>query len=304
MSFSDAFSSERSSEELREIADALLLKGKSLRRRLVFQTGRRLKLPAKERRILERIIESIHSASLLHDDLIDRSPVRRNRPSAWLEFSPEQAVLAGDYLLAQTGIFLADTGDLELLKITSQTIMSLVEGEFFQRELIRDRKENERDLQKLSLLKTGCLFQWALRAPFIRKGRRDPKLHTKLNRIGGQLGTLFQRADDLLDFTLRRQDGKAAFSDLKQGYFNSFACFLSEGKSDSFKSRLRKARNFKRFSALIPDYKKKTEAFDRLNKKLIVQAKKEIEGLKPLLKPEEKELIRDLKPLPAAYYRR
>ena len=200
MSLSDAFSSGRSSEELQEIADALLLKGKSLRRRLVFQTGRRLRLKPKERRILERIIESIHSASLLHDDFIDRSPVRRSRPSAWLEFSPEQAVLAGDYLLAQTGICLAAIGDLELLKITSQTIMSLVEGEFFQRELIRDRKENERNLQKLSLLKTGCLFQWALSAPFIRKGRRDPKLHKKLNQIGGLFGVLFQRADESFGF--------------------------------------------------------------------------------------------------------
>ena len=289
-------------EELQSLLKTLFSKGKSVRCHLVRLTGNHLKLKPSEQKFLCRLVEYIHNSSLLHDDFIDHSLIRRNHQAAWLEFSPEQAVLAGDYLLAQVNIYLAQKGDLHLLKLTSETIMSLVAGEFLQRELIRDKKESPESVKKASNLKTAGLFKWALRAPFIYKNRKNPKLHNLLNRVGSHIGILFQRSDDLLDFSLRKKEAKGAFTDLKQNYLNSFACFLMKRKGKSLGNDLRKVRNFKSFANLVPDYENQLKAFDKINKQLIGDTKKDIESLKKFLKPKERKLIEDLKAVPEAYY--
>lgn len=291
-------------EELRELIETLFSKGKSVRCRMVHLVGKYVKLKPAERRFLCRLVEYIHSSSLLHDDLIDHSRIRRNHITAWLEFSPEQAVLAGDYLLAQVGVYLSRQGNLDLLKITSETIMSLVEGEFLQRELIRDKKENPSNVKKVGRLKTAGLFKWSLRAPFIYKNRNDPEFHKLLDRIGSHIGILFQRSDDLLDFSLRGGKDKDIFTDLRQNYLNSFACFLADRKGASFRGKLRKIRNFKGFSSLVPDYKNEVSAFDKMNQLLIKKAKRDIEKLEKFLSSKEKGLVKELKAVPLACYRR
>ena len=304
MSLLDLRSLSGKPEELQELVGTLFSKGKSVRCHLVHLMGKYVKLKPKDRRFLCRIVEYIHSSSLLHDDLIDHSHIRRNHITAWLEFSPEQAVLAGDYLLAQVGVYLAEQGNFELLNLTSKTIMSLVEGEFLQRELIRDKKENPNNIQKVGKLKTAGLFKWSLRAPFIYTNRNDPGLHKLLDRIGSYIGILFQRSDDLLDFSLKEEKGKDVFTDLRQNYLNSFACFLADKKGASFRVQLRKVRNFKDFSALVPDYRDEAQAFDKMNEVLIKKAKQDIEQLKKFLSFEETGLIEELKAVPLTCYQR
>ena len=302
MSLLDLKSLTRKPEELRELIETLFSKGKSVRCRLIHLVGKYVKLKPTERKFLCRIVEYIHSSSLLHDDFIDHSRMRRNHITAWLEFSPEQAVLAGDYLLAQVGVYLAEEENMELLKVTSETIMSLVEGEFLQRELIRDKKEKSSSVEKVGRLKTAGLFKWSLRAPFIYKKRKNPALHQLLDRIGSSIGILFQRSDDLLDFSLRGGKDKDIFTDLRQDYLNSFACFLAERKGGSFKRKLRKIRNFKDFSLLVPNYKEEVAAFDTANQLFIQKAKRDIEKLGQYLSPTEQGLIEELKTVPLAYY--
>ena len=110
--------------------------------------GSFLGLHKKEQLFLSRIVEYIHNSSLLHDDFIDHSKVRRSRKTAWLEFSPSQAVLAGDYLLAKVNIYLAREKNLELVQRTAEVICQLAEGEFLQKELIpfqnRDMRKRDR----------------------------------------------------------------------------------------------------------------------------------------------------------------
>ena len=130
------------------------------------------------------------------------------------------------------------------------------------------------------------------------KNRKSPKLHSLLNHIGYRIGVLFQRSDDLLDFSLRKKENKGIFTDLKQNYLNSFACFLVNKKEKTAKERLRKVRNFKSFLRLVPDYKNQLEIFDKINQKLILDTKKDIESLRKFLKPEEKGLIEELKTVP------
>ena len=84
--------------KLNQLFDDLFSHGKGFRSKLIQKLSADLKLTDDEVLLLSQTIEFIHNASLLHDDLIDRSHLRRNKPAAWLKYTPEYAVLAGDYL--------------------------------------------------------------------------------------------------------------------------------------------------------------------------------------------------------------
>ena len=163
-------------------------------------------------------IEFIHNASLLHDDLVDRSHLRRGKTTAWLKHTPEYAVLAGDYLLARVMVNLSEFGNIKLVQFTSQTISDLLEGEWLQDSVVGDFHVTLEQLDRIHNLKTASLFKWCLRAPFIASGNYDKDLNFILTEMGTILGQLFQRSDDLLDYDIRNAEGKAILGDLKSGY--------------------------------------------------------------------------------------
>ena len=288
--------------ELSRLCKKLFAGGKSVRSRLIDLISGRLNLKTKETAVLCRIVEYIHNSSLLHDDLIDRSLVRRRQKAAWVEFSPAQAVLAGDYLLAQVNIHLAETGNQALLRLTAESIVSLVKGEFLQREIMKNRTESLKNTDRINNLKTASLFKWSLKAPFLWKDRQDPQLFALLDKIGQNCGALFQRSDDLLDFSVRNREKKPILRDLKQNYLNSFSCFLIANKGEDFKAKLRRAGTRTAVDRLLPDFKQQLAGFDNLNKKLIKKTEESVERLRPFLKPEEQALTEDLKAIPSRLY--
>ena len=277
--------------ELRKICEQIFCKGKGLRSQLVSMVGSFIHFNQKEQLFLSRIVEYIHNSSLLHDDFIDHSRVRRSQKTAWLEFSPAQAVLAGDYLLAKVNIYLAQEGNTVLIRKTAEVICQLAEGEFLQRELISFRDKNLKKRNKVSELKTASLFQWCLQAPFIYKNRKERALHLILDRIGFCMGLLFQRSDDLMDFSVRNKDKKPYLADIRQKQFNSFACFLLKGSSIHKEEQLKQARSISTVSRLFPDFKDKVQAFDQINIKIIEKTKQDLNQLKPFLKKQEQALI-------------
>lgn len=288
--------------ELRKICEILFHKGKGLRSQLASLVGFHLQLSEKKILLLSRIIEYIHNSSLLHDDFIDHSKTRRNHKTAWLEFSPSQAVLAGDYLLAKVSLLLVQEKNLKLLKATAQAICQLAEGEFRQRELFGFKDKNLKKRDKVSELKTASLFKWCLKAPFLLKKRNSPKLYHLLNDIGFKLGVLFQRSDDLIDFSVRNQDKKPFLSDLRQTYYNSFSCFLLQKSSLQTEKNFKKVQNLSHVHKLFPDFKERVNSFDKMNSKIIHQTKKDIAKLKPLLKKREQALVKSLEKLPEFLY--
>ena len=201
--------------------------------------GRHLGLDRRQETLLAQTIEFIHNASLLHDDLIDRSPLRRGKSAAWLKYTPEYAVLAGDYLLARVMVNLSRFGNLKLIQYTAEMISDLLEGEWIQDSLVRDWNVKLKQLDQVHELKTASLFKWCLRAPFLTLENYDEGLHQTLAEMGNLLGLLFQRGDDLLDFDVRNDEGKAALGDLKSGYLNSFGAFLSTEFTEEQKASLR-----------------------------------------------------------------
>lgn len=124
--------------KLNRLYDDLFAGGKGFRAKLIRMMAAHLKIEAKVELLLSQTIEFIHNASLLHDDLIDRSNLRRGKTAAWLKYTPEYAVLAGDYLLARVMVNLSSHGNIKLVQYTAQVISDLLEGEWLQDSVVGD----------------------------------------------------------------------------------------------------------------------------------------------------------------------
>ena len=179
-------------------------------------------LPSQRR--LAEITELIHTASLLHDDVIDHSVSRRGSPSANLEFGNKMAVLAGDFLLGRASVALARLRNAEVVELLATVIANLVEGEFMQ---LKNTERDERNpkyteetlryyLQK-TYLKTASLISKSCRAAALLGGS-DARTVEAAYSYGRNLGLAFQLVDDMLDYTRSGADlGKPAGADLELG---------------------------------------------------------------------------------------
>ncbi|KAI8959159.1 terpenoid synthase [Daldinia sp. FL1419] len=179
-------------------------------------------LPSQRR--LAEITELIHTASLLHDDVIDHSVSRRGSPSANFEFGNKMAVLAGDFLLGRASVALARLRNAEVVELLATVIANLVEGEFMQlKNTARDEKNPKWSeeiftyyLQK-TYLKTASLISKSCRAAALL-GRADAPYVESAYSYGRNLGLAFQLVDDMLDYTKSGKDlGKPAGADLELG---------------------------------------------------------------------------------------
>lgn len=179
-------------------------------------------LPSQRR--LAEITELIHTASLLHDDVIDHSISRRSAPSANIEFGNKMAVLAGDFLLGRASVALARLRDPEVTELLATVIANLVEGEFMQ---LKNTASDERNpawtentltyyLQK-TYLKSASLISKSCRAAAIL-GQCTPEVVEAAYSYGKNLGLAFQLVDDMLDYTVSGEElGKPAGADLELG---------------------------------------------------------------------------------------
>ncbi len=278
--------------------------GKGFRSKLIERVSGHLKIDKKQIHLMAQTIEFIHNASLLHDDLIDRSHLRRSKPAAWLKYTPEYAVLAGDYLLARVMVNLSRHGNLELLQYTSEMISDLLEGEWIQDSLIKDWGVNQTQLDQVHKLKTASLFKWCIRSPFICKGGYSKQVHDELEELGCLLGLLFQRSDDLLDYGIRNYENKAVLGDLKSGYVNSFGCFLIKTMTPSQVTQFKKIIQIEDLHELLGKevFDKKVAEFDESNKQYIELYKHHLQILLNVLPEHEKSLILDLEKLSDVLY--
>ncbi|SPQ24817.1 c42a40f3-e5cf-483f-a2fd-38b772bf5bb6 [Thermothielavioides terrestris] len=179
-------------------------------------------LPSQRR--LAEITELIHTASLLHDDVIDHSVSRRGAPSANLEFGNKMAVLAGDFLLGRASVALARLRHAEVIELLATVIANLVEGEFMQLKNTARDETNPRwsedtltyYLQK-TYLKTASLISKSCRAAALLGGADAQTVDAAYN-YGRNLGLAFQLVDDMLDYTRSEKElGKPAGADLELG---------------------------------------------------------------------------------------
>lgn len=179
-------------------------------------------LPTQRR--LAEITEMIHTASLLHDDVIDHSESRRGNTSANIEFGNKMAVLAGDFLLGRASVELARLRDPEVIELLATVIANLVEGEFMQlKNTALDEKHPAWSedtityyLQK-TYLKSASLISKSCRAAALL-GEHPVEIVEAAYQYGKNLGLAFQLVDDMLDYTVSGSElGKPAGADLELG---------------------------------------------------------------------------------------
>ncbi|XP_069815207.1 all trans-polyprenyl-diphosphate synthase PDSS1 isoform X2 [Dendropsophus ebraccatus] len=222
-------------QELREMCEYYFDgKGKALRPMLVVLMARACNIHYNncrevhpEQRSVAVIAEMIHTASLVHDDVIDGSNSRRGKKTVNQIWGERKAVLAGDYILSAASVALARIGNATVISVLSQVIEDLVRGEFLQ--LGSKENENERFAHYLektfkktaSLIANSCKAVSILACP-------DPTVHEIAYQYGRNIGIAFQLIDDVLDFTsCADQLGKPAAADLKLGLATGpvlFAC--------------------------------------------------------------------------------
>lgn len=181
-----------------------------------------LVLPSQRR--LAEITELIHTASLLHDDVIDTSISRRGNPSANIAYGNKMAVLAGDFLLGRASVALARLRDPEVTELLATVIANLVEGEFMQlKNTVLDEKypvwheDTIAYYMQKTYLKSASLIAKSCRSAALL-GEQSKEVVEAAYQYGRNLGLAFQLVDDMLDYTVSGQElGKPAGADLELG---------------------------------------------------------------------------------------
>jgi all-trans-nonaprenyl-diphosphate synthase len=207
--------------------------GKRLRPAIVFLISRATmpnqEITAKHRRLAE-ITEMIHTASLVHDDVIDEAEMRRGIPTVHSSFTNRVAVLAGDFLFAQSSWYLANLDNLTVVKLLSEVIMDLAEGEIQQGLNGFDTSLTLEAYLEKSYYKTASLIANSSKAAGVLSGlSAEENMH--LYHYGRDIGLAFQIVDDILDFTASSETlGKPAGSDLQSGNLTAPVLFALEEK--------------------------------------------------------------------------
>jgi octaprenyl-diphosphate synthase len=148
---------------------------------------------------LAATVEFIHTATLLHDDVVDESEQRRGRPTANLLWDNQSSVLVGDYLFARAFQLMVEPGSLEVLDILSNAAATIAEGEVLQLTVASDIATPEATYLQVIRGKTAALFEAACKVGGVIAGR-DAAVTEALAAYGDGLGVAFQMADDLLDW--------------------------------------------------------------------------------------------------------
>lgn len=162
-------------------------------------------------------VELLHTATLVHDDIVDHSPVRRGKATVSQAWGENRALLLGDYLFAKAGRLCADTDNLRVIKLFAQTLMTISGGEVRQTAFVFDLKTARDYYFSWISAKTACLFSLACESGAILS-QSPEKAITALRNYGHNFGMAFQVVDDVLDFTGDEKEvGKPVGSDLAEG---------------------------------------------------------------------------------------
>lgn len=205
--------------------------GKRIRPAIVLLVARATmtdqEITPRHRRLAE-ITEMIHTASLVHDDVVDEAELRRQVPTVNNIFGNRIAVLAGDFLFAQSSWYLANLDNLQVVKLLSEVIRNFAEGEILQGINRFDTSLSQSAYLEKSYYKTASLIANSAKASVILSNE-SAELAENLYNYGKNLGLAFQIVDDILDFTASTEVlGKPAGSDLISGNLTAPALFAME----------------------------------------------------------------------------
>ncbi len=173
-------------------------------------------------------VELMHTATLVHDDAIDKASTRRGRTTINSKWGDEIAILMGDFLFAKAGEFVADTQNPRVIKLFSQTLGIISSGEIGQFRGAYNVRQNREDYLHRIYRKTGSLFSLATQSGAVL-GKAPEKAILAMKEYADNMGIAFQIVDDILDFTSTEAImGKPVGSDLMQGTLTLPAMMVAE----------------------------------------------------------------------------
>jgi octaprenyl-diphosphate synthase len=213
--------------------------GKRIRPMLLLLTSKMLGKVSPGSIRLGAVVELIHNATLVHDDIIDAADTRRGRPSANSTWGNPMTVLAGDWLYMQSFAVALAERNLDILATLIEVTQKMVEGELLQLTLIGKAEAAQEQLLDIVERKTGWLFSGCMKLPGILAGL-DPESLDRLAIIGRNLGMAFQLVDDLLDLTSTQETlGKPVGNDLREGKVTLPVSFVMRNGSAGDAAKIR-----------------------------------------------------------------
>ena len=190
--------------------------GKRIRVIVTLLTGKMLGADPEKLVTLAAAIESLHTATLVHDDLIDGALIRRGIPTLNAQWSPAATVLTGDFIFSKSAKLAAETGSVDVMQVFAETLATIVNGEItqlFSSKWIANREDYYRRIYA----KTASLFEASTTTAAILS-KVDDQVMENVKKFGYEIGMAFQIIDDILDFTSEQTTmGKPVASDLRQG---------------------------------------------------------------------------------------
>jgi octaprenyl-diphosphate synthase len=191
--------------------------GKRLRPLLTLATASLCGYHGTRHHNLAACVEFIHTATLLHDDVVDDSDMRRGQKSANAIYGNEASVLVGDFLFSRAFELMVADGSLEVLRILSSASATIAEGEVMQLAAVNDLSTSEETYLEVIRGKTAALFAAACEVGGVVAGRPKPEVEA-LRAYGLNLGIAFQLTDDVLDYSaVQAKLGKEVGNDFREG---------------------------------------------------------------------------------------
>lgn len=203
---------------VRQVAEYIIQSGgKRLRPALVLLSAGALGYRGTQQHELAAIIEFIHTATLLHDDVVDESDLRRGRETANALFGNAASVLVGDFLYSRAFQMMVEIDDMRIMRVLSDATNIIAEGEVLQLMNCHDADVDEERYLQVIRYKTAKLFEAAAQLGAII-GRGSRHIEQGLSEYGMHLGTAFQLIDDVLDYSgAEMETGKHLGDDLAEG---------------------------------------------------------------------------------------
>jgi octaprenyl-diphosphate synthase len=237
----------------------ILSGGKRLRPMLVMLAAKACGYQGEEDALLAAVVEFIHTATLLHDDVVDDSDMRRGQQTASTIWGNEAAVLVGDYLYSRAFQMMVRAHSMEIMDLLANTTNTIAQGEVLQLFHVRDPDTSEAKYHEVIYAKTACLFEAASRIGGIL-GDVNPAQQMALQDYGRHLGIAFQLVDDVLDYSAQSEElGKNVGDDLAEGKPTLPLIRAMEAGSDSQRNFIRdaiesgRAESFQEINQIIND---------------------------------------------------
>lgn len=232
------------------------------------------------------VVELIHTATLIHDDIIDGSDLRRGKPTANRRWNNETTVLIGDWLYSRSMDLCLEYGDVDIMRRLNAATLRMTEGEIFAAS-VRGRVDvDEATYLDITQRKTAELFAAACCLPALFEPSLN-RFEDHLNRFGINLGLCFQLIDDVLDFTSAREElGKPVMADLREGRATLPIILMLEKADRETREKVAEVARTRAFGSLSEQ-----ELLDRINQSGVLD---EVRRRAALLADQAVEVVRFL----------